>query len=104
MTARANHRVQSVRGASNVGAAQRFAVTPQTIVEYLARRQLRERDDGCLAAMRLDMGLAGPMTAFASGPLRRFVTGCDAFEMWIFVESGPHVRMAGAAWIAAHEP
>ena len=50
----------------------------------------------------LNMCLAGSVTAFASGPFSRFLTGCDALVVRILVEPGENVRMTSPANGAAH--
>src|SRR5229473_1146921 len=102
MAARANDFVEGVGGLTYICAAQSFGVTSKTVVEDVLGWNLRESDDGGFAAAGLDMGFAGSVTAFASGPFNRFLTGCDALVVRILVEPGPNVRMTGPAYSAAH--
>jgi hypothetical protein len=102
MTARANDFVERMSGLPDICAAQSFSVTSKTVVEDFFGWNLRESDDGGFAAVGVDMGFAGSMTAFASGPFNGFLTGCDALVVRILVERGPNVRMTGTAYIAAH--
>ena len=102
MAARANDFVERVGGLTDIGAAQSFGVTSKTVVEDVLGWNLRESDDGGFAAAGLDMGFAGSVTAFASGPFNRFLTGCDALVVRILVEPGENVRMTSPANGAAH--
>ena len=102
MTAGANDFVERVSRAANICAAQSFGMTPKTVVEDVLGWDLREGDDGGLAAVGVDMGFAWPVAAFASGPFNRFLTGCDALVVRILVEPGENVRMTSPANSAAH--
>ena len=73
----------------------------ETGVENFVRRELRKRDDRRFAALRLDVGFAWAVTAFATRAFRRLFARCDAFEMRILVKAGPYVGMAGTAGVTA---
>jgi hypothetical protein len=75
----------------------------QAIVENFSRLELRERDDGRFASLRLNVRFARSVTAFATGALRRLFARCDAFEVRVLVKAGPDVGMAGAAGVTADE-
>src|SRR5258706_6483697 len=102
MTARANDFVERMSRAANICAAQSFGMTPKTVVEDVLGWDLRESDDGGFAAVRVDMGFAWPVAAFASGPFSRFLTGCDALVVWILVKPGRNVGVTRPAHSAAH--
>ncbi len=102
MTARANDFVERVSRSPDICAAQGFRVTSKTVVEDVFRWNLGESDDGGFAAAGLDMGFAGSVTAFASGPFNRFLTGCAALVVRILVEPGDNVRVTSPANGAAH--
>ena len=102
VTAGANDFVERMSRPADICAAQSFGVTSKTVVEDVLGWNLRESDDGGFAAAGVDMGFAGSVTAFASGPFNRFLTGCDALVVRILVEPGPNVRMTGPAYSAAH--
>src|SRR5260370_680657 len=102
MAARANNFVERVGRLPDIGATQSFGVTSKTVVEDVPGRNLRESDNGGFAAAGLDMGFAGSVTAFASGPFNRFLTGCDALVVRILVEPGDNVRVTSPANGAAH--
>ena len=102
MTAGANDFVERMSRPANICAAQSFGMTPKTVVEDILGWELRESDDGGLAAVGVDVGLAGSVTAFASGPFNGFFTGCDALVVRILVEPGENVRMTSPANSAAH--
>jgi hypothetical protein len=102
MAAGANDFVEGMSRPADICAAQSFGVTSKTVVEDVLGWELRESDDGSFAAMGVDMGFAGSVTAFASGPFSRFLTGCDAFVVRILVEPGENVGMTSPANGAAH--
>jgi len=102
MAARANDFVEGVGGLTDIGTAQSFGVTSKTVVEDVLEWNLRESDNGRFAAAGLDMGFAGSVTAFASGPFNRFLTGCDALVVRVLVEPGKNVRVTSPANGAAH--
>lgn len=86
MTIRTYDVVQSVRGATYVGARQRLVVAAQAIIKHLLWLQLRKSDDRFLVAAALYMGLSGAMTALAPGFAGRLVTCGDTVEVRILVE------------------
>ena len=75
----------------------------QAVVEDRARLELRKSDNRRFAAVRLDVGLRGPVTTLAPGAFGRLFPGSDALEMRILVKLGPNVGVARAAHITAHE-
>lgn len=103
MAVRANDIVHGMRGMANIRPRQRFAMTGEASVQNLPRFQLRERDDGRFAAVRLNVRAARPVTSFAPGFLRRFFPGNQAFEMRILVKPQPHVGMTGLADRASYK-
>ena len=101
MTVGANDFVERVGRPAYICAAQSFGVTSKTVVEDVLGWDLREGDDGGFPAVGFDMGFAGSVAAFASGPFNRFLTGCDAFVVGVLVEPGEDVRMTSPANSAA---
>ena len=75
----------------------------EAVVKNLFRLELGEGDDGRLSSVGFDVGLTGPVTAFASGVFRGFLTGCDALEVRVPVEFRPNIWVAGTAGVAADE-
>src|SRR5258708_35989045 len=102
MAARANDFVERVGGLTDICAAQSFGVTSKTVVQDVLGWDLRESNDGGFAAAGVDVGFAGSVTAFASGPFNRFLTGCDALVVRVLVEPAKNVRMTSPANSAAH--
>lgn len=91
MAVGADHPRLGMDGLTNIGARKRFAVTSQAGLQRLFGREHGERDNGCLAAVRLHVRFAGTMAALA------FVLNLG---MRILVKLGPHIRVAGSANIA----
>src|SRR5688572_8545059 len=83
-----------------LSASQVFRVAAEARVEDSLWRELAERDDRCLAALRLHVRLAGPMAGLAAGVLGRRRSRCQRLVMRILVEIAPNVRMAGSAHCA----
>src|SRR5258708_12367192 len=102
MTAGANDFVERVGRAAYICAAQSFGVTSKTVVEDVLGWDLRESDDGGFAAAGVDVGFAGSVAAFASGPFDRFLTGCDALVVRVLVEPAENVPMTSPANSPAH--
>ena len=102
MTAGTDDFVERVRGLANICPAQSLGVTSKAVGENILGGKLREGDDGCFAAVGVYVGFAGSVTAFASGSVRRLLTGCDALKVRVLVEDSPNIRMAGPACFAAH--
>jgi hypothetical protein len=103
VTIGADHVIQGVGGAANVGAAQGLGVASETVVQNLHRLKLRKSDDGSFAATRLHVGLARAVTGLASSAFGRFFAGGDALVMWVLVEVGPNVGVAGTAYVTTDE-
>ncbi len=93
MTAGTDDFVERVRGLANICPAQSLGVTSKAVGENILGGKLREGDDGCFAPVGVYMRFAGPVTAFASGSVGRFLTGCDALVVRVLVESSPNVRV-----------
>jgi hypothetical protein len=102
MAAGTNDFVEGMSRLADICPAQSFSVTSKTVVEDVFGWNLGKSDDGGFAAAGVDMGFAGSVTAFASGPFYRFLTGCDALVVRILVEPGENVRMTSPASGAAH--
>src|SRR5258708_38798847 len=102
MAARANDFVEGVGGLTDIGAAQSFGVTSKTVVEDVFGWNLRESDDGGFAAAGVDVGFAGSVTAFASGPFNRFLTGGDGLKVRVLVEPADNVGLTSPANGAPH--
>jgi len=81
----------------DVGTAQRIRVAAQTSINRLFRCQLRKRNNGCFASMRLHMRRRRPVTSLAARILRLLLTAGNASEMRILVELRPDIGMAGFA-------
>lgn len=103
MAIRANDVVHGMRGMANIRPRQRFAMTGEASVQNLPRFQLRERDDGRFAAVRLNVRSARPVTSFAPSFLRWFFPRNQAFEMWILVKPQPYVGMTALADRASYK-
>lgn len=101
VTGRADDIGLCMTGAPNLGTIEVPAVTAEAVIENLFRPKLGKRDDGVLPSTGLNVCFAGPMTAFASGVLRRSISCCQGPKMRILVEIEPHIRMAGTARVAS---
>ena len=99
----ADHVVEGMGGAADVGTAQGFGVAAEAIVQNLLGLELGKSHDGSFAAVRLDVGLTRAVTCLASGTFGRFLTGGDALIVRILVKISPNVRVAGAAHVAPDE-
>src|SRR5260370_16734201 len=92
MAAGADDVVQRMSGTADVGAAQSLGVAAQTVVENRFGLGLGEGHDSGFAAARFHMGFARAVTAFASGPVGRFLTGCDTLLVLGLLKPAPNAR------------
>jgi hypothetical protein len=92
-----------MRGSPDVGAAQRFGVAAEAVVQDLFGFQLGKGHNSGFSTARFYVGLARAVAALASGALGRFFSGGDALVMRVLVEVRPNIGMAGPAHVAAHE-
>jgi hypothetical protein len=76
-------------------------MTTKTGVQRRLRTKLSKSNDGCLSAVRLNVRLGRPMTAFAAGVGRLFFADRNTLEMRILVELEPYVCVTGFTGIAA---
>src|SRR5689334_16209078 len=100
MAARADHLVQGVLRAPDIGPAQRLGVASQAVVQNALGLELGEGDDCRLSAARLDVCFAWPMTTFAPGPLWSFLARSNALIVRILVERRRYVGMTRPADVA----
>lgn len=102
MATRAHDIFQRVRGTANIGAGDRTRMATQAVVQNLPRRLLRESEYRSLAAARLDMRLAWPVTTFTSSVRGSRGAAGDRFVMWVLIEVQPDIGMASLACIASY--
>lgn len=81
----------------DVGPVRVLGMTPQTRIQRLRGRQLGKRNDGSLAALRIDMLPAGAMTSFASAVLLYAVPCHHGPEVWVAVKLERNVGVTSTA-------
>ena len=101
MAIRTNHILLGMNAPADVSARNRLRVAAEARVQCFLGTDFRERDDGCLAAVSLDMSLPRPMAAFAAGIFGRFLAVRDALVMRIAKELIPDRGVAGLTGLTA---
>ena len=94
--------VQRVGRRVNVGAIEACGMATQAGIEALCCGEHRERNNRRLTSVCLDVSFTRTMAAFASRVLKLLFAARDAFEVRVFVERKPDIRMASLADCTAH--
>ncbi len=76
-------------------------MAPLAGINGLFRRELKERNDGGLAAVRVDMRTPGAVATLAARIFRFLFAAGNALEMRILVKSEPNIGMTGLTHHAA---
>jgi len=98
----ADHILLGVNAAADVGAGKGLRVAAETGVESLFGSDFGERDDGRLAAVSVDVGLAGSMAALTTVVFGRFLAGGGSFIMRVAEKLVPQRRVTSLAGFAAN--
>ena len=103
MAVGADYLVLRMGGPADIGSAKRLIVASQAVIHDLPGFELRESDDGCFPAARLDVSLAGTVATLAARPFGRLVARGDALIVRILVEIQPYIGVAGSTDVTSDE-
>lgn len=95
MALRTGDLVKCVRGTADVRTRERVGMAAHAGIDGLFGVELKKRNNGGPAAMSGDMCARWPVAPLTAGILRFFFPASNAFEVRIFVEPGPDIRMTG---------
>ena len=93
----------SVSAPPDVGARKGLGVAAEAGGQCFLGPDFGERDDGRLASVSLDMGLAGPVATFAPCIFRRLLAARQTLVMRVAKELIPNGGVTGLAGVAANE-
>lgn len=103
MAVGADHVVDGVGGAADIGARKRLAVAFQAGIQHLLLGNFRERENRARLRESFDVIFPGPMAALTPGTLGRFLAGDDALIVGILKKGVGDFLMTRRACLAAHE-